>query len=173
MELKGLRNAAMAVALLVTASASMASVSVDENGIGFVGKGDVQAIFDWNNSELQQNAGNLTFRFASSTTVSWKCEGINKQGKVVTSTPELAIGLNAEVGLDARKNKQGQITGFNLLGFDAGQTTAQAVGTCGASVGFQVPFAMVEDSVQWEGSGEPTLQVSADGETWFDLPITY
>ena len=173
MELKGLRNAAMAVALLVTASASMASVSVDENGVGFVGKGDVQAIFDWNNSELQQNAGNLTFRFASSTTVSWKCEGTNKNGKVVTTTPELAIGLNDEVVLDARKNKQGQITGFNLLGFDAGQTSNQAVGTCGESNGFLVPFALVEDSVQWEGSGEPSLQVSVDGSTWYDLLITY
>ena len=173
MELKGLRNAAMAVALLVTASASMASVSVDENGVGFVGKGDVQAIFDWNNSELQQNAGNLTFRFASSSTVSWKCEGTNKQGKVITTTPELAIGLNAEVGLDARKNKQGQITGFNLLGFDAGQTTSQAVGTCGESNGFLIPFALVEDSVQWEGSGEPSLQISVDGSTWYDLLITY
>lgn len=173
MEFKGLRNAAVAIALLVTTGASMASVSVDENGVGFVGKGDVQAVFDWNNSELQQNVGNLSFRFASSTTVSWKCEGTNPKGKIVTSQHESSTSLNAEIALDARKNKQGQITGFNLQGFDASQTTAQAVGTCGESKGFLVPYALVEDSVQWEGSGEPSLQVSIDGETWYDLLITY
>lgn len=173
MDLKGLRNVAMAVALLVTAGASMASVSVDENGIGFVGKGDIQAIFDWNNSELQQNTGNLTFRFASSSTVSWTCEGTNPKGKIIVNQHESSTSLSAEIALDARKNKQGQITGFNLQGFDAGQTTAQAVGSCGDSKGFLIPLALVEGSVQWEGSGEPNLQVSADGATWYDLLITY
>src|ERR671918_1859956 len=38
------------------------------DGTGFVGKGDVQLIFGWNNKALQDNAGSVEFR-ANSTVV--------------------------------------------------------------------------------------------------------
>jgi hypothetical protein len=53
-------SVAMLGALAVPAVAS-ASVAVDSNGMGFVGKGDVQVAFGWNNATLQKNAAGVTF----------------------------------------------------------------------------------------------------------------
>lgn len=173
MDFQAFRNILGAAVLTTFSATALAAVSIDENGYGFVGKGDVQALFDWNNAQLQANAASLTFRFASSETVSWKCEGINKAGHVVVGNHERTTAVNAEVALDPRKNKQGQITGFNLQGLDQAETAFQQVGTCGKSVGFEVPFALIQESIQWQGNGEPSLQVSVDGEVWYDLQITY
>jgi hypothetical protein len=52
-----------AAALAVSAAAANASVTLDPNGVGFVGKGDVQTAFGWNNAAIQKavESGNITF----------------------------------------------------------------------------------------------------------------
>jgi len=102
--------------------------------------------------------------------VSWYCEGVNAAGKTVTTNVRSDdIGVSTYIAYDARKNRTGQITGFILAGFDGAPTTNQP-GSCGASVGFQVPFQLVSET-SW--SDEPSLKVSIDGQTWFDLQLSY
>ena len=164
---------AAAVAIVMASMSASAAVNVDEAGVGFVGKGDVQSIYDWNNSMLQSNAHLVRFKFSAAGTASWKCQGVNAAGNVVTSdVRDQDVGTDAEIGYDPRRNKQGQITGFILTGTNSNPTTYNAVGSCGASVGFKVPFQRVSD-INYEGSAEPSLKVSIDGVNWFDLQITY
>ena len=61
--------AAIATALAVPAAAS-ASVTVNPDGTGFVGKGNVQTVFNWKNKQLQDNAINVKFSGAQSVTQS-------------------------------------------------------------------------------------------------------
>jgi hypothetical protein len=167
------RALATAVAALSVSFAAHGAVNVDEEGVGFVGKGDVQSIYDWNNSMLQANAHLVRFKFSSTGTVSWYCEGVNAAGRTVTTDVRNEdIGTNAYINYDARKNRTGQITGFVLNGFEGNATTYNAIGNCGRSVGFQVPFELVSE-INYQGSAEPSLKVSIDGQTWYDLQITY
>lgn len=64
----------LALVSLFAAMSANASVIYDENGVGFVGKGDIQSLFDWNNSQLQENASLLEFRFITAGSVTWQCE---------------------------------------------------------------------------------------------------
>ena len=50
----------IAVAMLAIPTAAIASVAVD-NGVGFVGKGDVQTALGWNNAAFDKGAGSLKF----------------------------------------------------------------------------------------------------------------
>ena len=46
---------------LAFASSANAAVTVDGDGIGFIGKGDVQTALGYNNAQMQANATKLTF----------------------------------------------------------------------------------------------------------------
>lgn len=110
-------------ALAVIAALSMAvyaAITIDDNGIGFVGKGDVQLAFGWNNAQLQQNAGDVVFRYASTSTLiterTWTCQNNNNQNtqvreRTTTTTSDLSSVLNSVARV------RNQITGFNLNGF--------------------------------------------------------
>ncbi len=161
------------VAMVGFSVAAFGSVSVDENGIGFVGKGDVQTVFDWNNAQAQENAARLQFRYANGSTATWTCVGTNPTGKVVTTHHEYTSAVSSNIAYDPRKNKVGQVTGFNLTGFEQTTPAYTTAGTCpGPLRNWLVQPTLVGD-IQWQGSGEPTLQVSVDGVIWLDLVITY
>ena len=115
-------------AVAAIACAALASVSVF-NGVGFVGKGDVQTAFGWNNPQLQSNAGGVTFTYNSKDTYDVECEWTTTTGG---PNPKIILhdiivpkhtSIKATVAYDARTMKQ--ITGFNLNGY--GQTVT--VGT--------------------------------------------
>jgi hypothetical protein len=162
-------NISAAAAILMASVSANAAVNVDEDGVGFVGKGDVQSVYDWNNSMLQANAHLIRFKFSGAGTASWTCEGVNPAGNIVRSdVRDQDVRTNAHIGYDPRKNSQGQITGFILTGFKGNATTDNPVGTCGASVGFKVPFQLVSE-INYEGSAEPSLKVSIDETTWFEV----
>ena len=56
-------------ATLMLAPAASAAVTFNEtNGTGFVGKGDVQVAFGWNNKQLQTNATGVSFSFTQDAT---------------------------------------------------------------------------------------------------------
>lgn len=115
--------AAFAVMALF-ATASMAAVTFDPaTGRGFVGKGDVQLAFGWNNKALNDNAGHVRFTYSGTTTqeTSWVCvneNNGNEQERERVTTTEVS-GLVSHV---ARDNKR-QITGFILGGFDGTSTS--------------------------------------------------
>ncbi len=160
-----------------------AAVVVDENGVGFVGKGDVQNVYGWNNAQLQANAEHVRFRFVAITQAEWECEwwtGPEHNRKYHANNKEVVTELSANIAYDARKNKQGQITGFNLNGFvgepevygDGGEP-----GDCGGGDGSGNGGnnkRLVEGSLVYgESDGDAVLEVSIDGISWtaFDLPI--
>lgn len=148
-----------------------ADASIDRNGFGFVARGDVQAMYDWSNSALQDNAHLVSFRYGGGNTATWACSHLARQGQA-RQAEEVTIAIDAGIALDPRKNSAGQITGFNLNGFRTGAETYTAVGTCpSGNPGGE--WQLIADSIMVEGSGEPILQVSIDGVEWHDLTITY
>lgn len=157
---------------LLTATTAF-SANIDDRGYGFVGKGEVQSIYDWNNAALQSNAGLVQFRYASGDYASWKCEGINPAGVTVTSEHEAVSGVSSAVGYDARRNKQGQITGFILSGLHSqNASTGLSIGECPVNKNWLEQRVQIGEIV-YGGVGEPALQVSIDSETWYDLILTF
>lgn len=189
------KSTLVALATFVFASSVNATVTYDEDGVGFVGKGDIQSVFDWNNSELQAHADGLQFRLIALGSVTWVCYWeTGPDGNITKHTQSKGetFGIDAPVTLDPRANKKGVVTGFNLLGINAVQANEIE------DVDFESDPDLTDENVvlklcpgkgvnkqvldyKKEGSTEPLLQVkyvpvpgsSLSSETdWFDLPIT-
>ena len=114
----------------VFATAAFAAVTFDPaTGLGFVGKGDVQLAFTWNNAQLQQNAGGVDFLYMSEDRYDVECEwttvtgGPNSRTIYHDVTIPRKVKVNDNIAYDTRKNSQNQITGFNLTGFDSQSST--------------------------------------------------
>src|SRR5215212_6865659 len=113
----------LALALVVIgAGVALAVVTFDPaTGMGFVGKGDVQLAFGWNNQQLQTNAGSVTFRALTETVEdsTWTCDrDAGPQIQERTRTRRAAI--QSVVGSIARERNQ--INGFNLIGYSGTPT---------------------------------------------------
>jgi hypothetical protein len=104
-----------ALAIAMSAGIVYAAVTVDGDGIGFVGKGDVQEAFNWNNSALQENAEDVFFFMEVEGDLVITCEKGN--GERREFTPTAIYEVSAVVTHDARTNRQDQVTGFSLTGF--------------------------------------------------------
>jgi hypothetical protein len=140
----------MAIAMLAVPAAAMASVNVNDSGVGFVGKGDVQiALGGISNQELQTKwkADQIKFtgRTSSSTETRWSCN----DGSTNSRTSKVIQATKFDV--TANLNPQGNVAdGFNILGHGSniggsfvsgGYTGAPYVGYCasGWSTGFLDP----------------------------------
>jgi len=158
------------VASLTLAGAAIAAVTFDPaTGTGFVGKGDVQLVFGWNNAQLQANAGSVQFRALTTevTEVSWECtnennENIQERARTTTTSIEGLVSSIARV-----KN---QITGFNLTGYSG--TPTQSSTTEGPPLNScpSGPWSLTTpagDPVVV--SSESHVQVSSGGTNWFNL----
>jgi hypothetical protein len=162
---------ASAIALGMISTAAIAAVTVDETtGTGFVGKGDVQFVFGWNNKQLQDNAGNVDFRLNSEvvTEVSWACTNTNNEN----IQPRERTTTTSTVGLvDNVARERNQITGFNLTGFDGAPT-----GGTPTTEGPQLNSCPSGPWTLTTPAGEPEvvsstggLEVSFDGGPWLPL----
>jgi hypothetical protein len=110
-----------------------AAVTFDPStGTGFVGKGDLQTPWGWNDTKLQTCASGISFYFHTeqSATYSAVCEFTTGEGTrgqrthLVTHTIDRVSAVNSAINYDARRNNQGRITGFNLTGVGASVSTA-------------------------------------------------
>lgn len=109
---------AAAAALLVSASAFAAVTFDASTGIGFVGKGDVQLAFGWNNKALQENAKNVSFTYEATTGFIYECEwttGPVRNRKTHSVTKKEGVNVNSVIAYDMRQRNQ--FTGYNLSGF--------------------------------------------------------
>ncbi|UBV44535.1 hypothetical protein LAJ19_17320 (plasmid) [Deinococcus taeanensis] len=91
-------------------------------GTGFVGKGDVQLAFGWNNQALQKNAKYVTFTYNATESYHYDCTftvvvGRDRVAQPQTVTRGRSAAVNATITNDARVRNQ--ITGFNLTGMSA------------------------------------------------------
>lgn len=124
----------MALVLIATAGAASATVTFNPDaGTGFVGKGDVQLAFGWNNAQLQTRAAGLTFSFVASESYTAVCTWTTGEGTRGERTHNVGhnttVGVSGDVAFDARARNQ--ITGFNLTGFTGTPTSAGSVPVVG------------------------------------------
>lgn len=163
-----------ALAAIFAATTASAAVTYDENGVGFVGKGDVQSLFDWNNSAFQSNAEFVQFRFSSGTQqATWVCGGINNGGNYVTHVKNQSYD-SVSGSVNFHPKQKNQITGFILLGVNgtvSANTTYLNPGECIAPNKNWTQYALVDGSLSYDGS-DPLLEVSIDGTAWYPLVVT-
>ncbi len=121
--MKRTRFIGFALAGIVAYSAAMAAaVSFDAaTGAGFVGKGDVQDAFGWNNAALQANASGVTFTFESDAQYAQSCMKDNARQTIYKDFKK-TVAIDAAVTVEARRNSQGAVTGFVLSGFGGDAT---------------------------------------------------
>lgn len=105
------------IASLTVIGTAAATVSWDARGTGFVGKGDVQSAFGWNNAQFQANASGITFTYANDlieVQSCWQLQNWEQQGSWVRY--RLFDEDNVET-FGAQRHSQ-KITGFTLTGPD-------------------------------------------------------
>lgn len=121
--------------VIATSAAALAAIEwTPENG-GFVGKGDVQSAFGWNNATMQANSEAVSFVFESTGGYSFECEwwtgpSHNRTHHVNTKTIEADV--NAVV--TGSRRITGQFTGWTLdaLGESADAAEYPVDSDCGA-----------------------------------------
>lgn len=165
---------ASAAALALAATAAFAAVTFDPaTGTGFVGKGDVQLVFGWNNKALQDNADFIDFRLNSVTESSWQCSRPHPshEGQEIVqnrSRTTTLAGLVTTVARENSRGKDGPVTGFYLNGFDGGvesDTDGPAFESCPANPS---GFTLVPGSSSTVELGGG-LEVTKDGANWFPV----
>jgi hypothetical protein len=167
---KGFVSALALSACLAAGMLTYAAVIVDENGVGFVGKGDVQLAFGWNNTQLQQNAGALAFYFTTTEEASWECVNVVRNVVRNRQTREQVRAVSSSIAYDGRKNRQNHITGFNLNGYlDDAETivTGDDLHSCPQGQG----WSYVPGSDETSAIDEGTVWVEHDGARKV-LPLT-
>ncbi|MFM8246766.1 MAG: hypothetical protein ACKN9M_07420 [Burkholderiaceae bacterium] len=121
--------ASLAALILGTTPAIAAVIFDPSTGIGFVGKGDVQDAFLWNNQQLQTNAPGLEFKVVQ--TRQWTATCTDADGKQEIGDGKFKAlkdttysidskpggGGSNKVNSDPRLNPQKMVTGFTLSGY--------------------------------------------------------
>lgn len=120
------------VAALCAGVAAWAAVMIDDEGLGFVGKGDVQIACDWNNSLLQTHHANVKFRVSRSTAteIEWECSRLGPSGNEITVNRSRVTSTetsNLHSNTARQTRGQQQITGFNLNGDGAVSSNTETV----------------------------------------------
>ena len=142
---------AAAAALAVVSSAALASVTFDSStGTGFVGKGDVQLAFGWNNAKLQQNAPGVSFSYNATDSYTAVCTFTTGEGtrgeRTHNNEHTKTTTVSSAVAYDLRVRNQ--ITGFNLTGLGTTTTTGGAApvvgGACPGNPGTDGTWSSVE-----------------------------
>src|SRR4029434_6434026 len=88
--------------VLALSAAMTAAVTFDPySGSGFVGKGDVQDAFGWNNAQLQSNGGAVTFTFESDAQYAQSCMKENARQTIYKDFKK-TVEVNATVAVQAR-----------------------------------------------------------------------
>lgn len=158
-----LARGALGLAAVLACATAFAAVTFDAStGTGFVGKGDVQDAFGWNNAALQNNAEGVSFSYEATTTYAALCTfttGEGTRGEKTHYVPHtIALDIGGEILHTARKHHQ--IDGFNLTGFGESFTETGTIpvvgGPCMGNPGHDGVWTGVE---QLEG-GEGGLYVN-------------
>jgi hypothetical protein len=160
----------VALAAATLATVAIAAVTFDPvTGTGFVGKGDVQTAFGWNNQQLQQNADGVGFTFDQSTRYSIVCQWVTGEGtpgeKPHEVTHKRTFQVNSAIAYDTRTRNQ--ITGFNLNGFGSDISPMPVPAEGGSCLGYGAEGTIKSVSVI---SSEGGLYVTYGG---MSVPLMY
>jgi hypothetical protein len=157
--------AALGLGLVLVGAASASAYTMDSSGIGWVGKGEVQSAYGWNNKAMQDNVGGVTFVYDATATYDVTCEFDNRGGHHVITNPK-STGVNAAVSSDARNNskgKAGPMTGWYLTGFGTTSTPGQDVPAVGDGCPGNSGLGAVT-AVEQTGVGEGGLYALWNGQ---------
>ena len=156
---------AAAAALTITSTMALAAVTVDANGVGFVGKGDVQLAFGWNNAAAQRNANAVSFHSQSSTDYSAVCTWTTGEGTRGERTHNVSHNRSTAVlsSIASDPRKTGQWTGYNLNGFGAVTTSGDPVPVEGGACMGNAGHGGIWSSVTELGSSGEGLFVTYNG----------
>jgi hypothetical protein len=105
------------VAALTVAGSAAATVTFNRYGTGFVGKGDVQTAFGWNNAQFQRNASGITFTYANDLIEAQTCWQW-QNGEVVEVWLRYRLFDEDNVETYQVQRHGHKITGFALTGPD-------------------------------------------------------
>ncbi|GGD48055.1 hypothetical protein [Croceicoccus pelagius] len=148
------------IAVAMMSSVAFAAVTFDAtSGTGFVGKGDVQLLYGWNDQKLQQNAAGVSFSYVSEETYKYDCTFTVEVGKDKVQEPRTqrrgkTTGINSSIAYDTRKNSQGKVTGFNLLGFGVENSTGEVPVEGGSCPGGQFADGVISNVELISSSGD-------------------
>lgn len=153
------KAAALAAATVFMTATAANAYTMDAAGYGFVGKGEVQTPFGWNNATLQQYASTVTFTYDTSATYEAICTFTTGEGTKGEKTHNIEHNESAIVAAslngDPRQTKgQRQFTGFILSGFGQTTTTGEVPVTgeaCPGNEGHDGTWSSVEQTGMTEG----------------------
>jgi hypothetical protein len=121
--------------VIATSAAALAAIEwTPENG-GFVGKGDVQSAFGWNNTGMQANYQAITFVYEASGGYSFECEWWTGPDHNRTHHANIkTVGLDVDAAIVSHARITGQFTGWDLEALDgiAAATAYPENSDCGA-----------------------------------------
>ena len=133
--------AAAAATVIVSAGAANASVTVNPDGTGFVGKGDVQTVLGLNNKAIQGLDVQFTVNTVTTQSFDWTCTKVVVTGngsERVTVQERANVTTTSTTGLlSSIARVKNQETGYNLLGFNGAPVVTETndgpkVGSCPA-----------------------------------------
>jgi hypothetical protein len=167
----------MAVAMLAIPAAASANVSVDANGIGSIGKGDVQNALNYaSDAPFQADASKITFSNGTDTDTliaHAKCGDFSKG----YSMPEDQINLDVNSGtvttkrtpnVTVLKNGGGKVTGYTVNGITTATTGSQSYSAWGTAC--QDKFGAAYHFAGWQDASSAFEHVVANGST--DLTVS-
>jgi hypothetical protein len=169
------------------------SFAIVDNGDGsyFVGKGDVQTFFGWNNQTLQRNAAWVDFQFSLSQTTTWTCTKTWTTGPEGNETEHVVVqnrhnststqGLFTTLGRNISEGLNGPNTGFKLNpdGTPTVEEDGPPVGSCPAEPSGFVYDENAETTSSGGGlqvilhTGAPGAFLTPTGKnvnTWYNFP---
>jgi hypothetical protein len=112
-------TAAIAAAMLLGSAGTAAAYTIDGDGNGFVGKGEVQLAFGWNNTQVQTAAPGVSFTLSEVAEYTMVCSRVHdRNGYQEQTFKNREIGLTSAIEVDTRRNGKGAVTGFLLQGWD-------------------------------------------------------
>jgi hypothetical protein len=147
--------ATAATALALSVAPAWAAVTFDSaTGTGFVGKGDVQEAFGWNDKAIQSNAADITFAYDEFSEYSADCVRVVGAQENIVRVPQTSrVGIDSNVDFDTREKKNKTVTGFNLNGYvtePSGGSPMVEGGACsvGVNVGTYGPVTVTSTGGQ-------------------------
>jgi hypothetical protein len=150
------RKIAPAVLVAFAASSAVfATVTFDPaTGAGFVGKGDVQLAFGWNNATLQRSLSGIGFNYVKSDVYEATCmweTGPTRNRRQHRVERTSTVDVTSTVAYDPRVRNQ--VTGFTLTGLGATSISGDALPEVGGS-------CIGEGT---DGTWESVEQISSEG----------
>jgi hypothetical protein len=156
---------------MVTQSAS-AAVTVDDNGQGFIGKGDVQQAYGWNDRVVTEKAETLSFRAQIKTVENWEWECFNSNNERESARTSVETTMTRGLVSATARSKNGKLlTGFNVTGWGGDKTQTgisdPEPGTCPGNQ------TLVVDSLEKVSETTKLVNVKAsdNGGAWVDLQL--